>query len=78
MFAQLKQASSELNQLKDQLKPNDPQSKPSTVAVEEFKTEKQPATIVCTDHDEAISSFCAECRKFGCEFCGDDHSEHRQ
>ena len=78
MFAQLKQASFELNQVRNHQIPNDPQSKPSSAALEESKTEKQPKSIVCPDHNETISSFCAECRQFGCEFCEDDHLDHRQ
>ena len=76
MFAKLKQASSELNHLQH-LKPIDPQSEPSSAAVEESKINKQPKSIVCPDHDETISSFCAKCRKFGCELCEEDHQEHR-
>ena len=77
MFEKLKQASCELNQLQQHLKPNDSQSEPSSAAVEESKMLNQQTSIVCPDHLQAISSFCAQCRKFGCEFCEDDHQEHR-
>jgi len=76
MFAKLKQASSELNHLQ-QLKPNDLQSEPSSAAFEESKINMQPKSIVCPDHDETISSFCAECKQFSCELCEGDHQEHR-